>query len=505
MNTPCGARFPTALLLLAAGLLSSGAAPTVDAPRARHTVPDFVAAESVSNVNGIYRTDRSLPSSDPSRYILFGIRDQHTLGGGILDGKNDLIVCEMRLSGEQGATDTELAALERHPYLEELYLTADITDAALAHLKGLARLRVLALASEITGSGLSYLKGASNLRALVLYDGAFTDAGLEPLNAWRQLEELQIVQRWTLPDARPGKVAPRVTDRGLERLSDVPNLRRLRLENIDLTDAGLKPIRGLTKLERLVLTGSKINGSGLANLETLTELRSLTLGVPTPASAIVRWKNLSKLEELSLFSTGLTDEGLSHLAAFKNLKKLTISNENQITGKKLADVLKRFPKLTHLDLSADDNVDDDAIKVLDELRDLRELCLDYTSITSEGLKSIEPLENLRRLELMHDEKIGDAGLKRLNGLKHLEELLLISINITSKGLTNLKDLTALRVIDLSNNEIDDDGLKALLPLRHLEEIGLDGTKVTEKGIDFLCDNLPALKLVTCGGVRTIRD
>lgn len=67
----------------------------------------------------------------------------------------------------------------------------------------------------------------------------------------------------------------KVTDAGLQHLSGMKNLTRLRLENTAVTDAGLDHLAGLGKLEYLNLYGTKITDAGLAKLEKLANLKTL--------------------------------------------------------------------------------------------------------------------------------------------------------------------------------------------------------------------------------------
>ena len=494
------------LLPLAATGFAVAPAHATEGAAAAPRAADFVAFESLNSVPGICRVDRRVP--DPERYLTDATPKHADLAARFLAGKADLLVCQIALWGsKQPELESALARFEGQRNLEELYLSGQFSDADLRHLKELNRLRVLALESHsVAGTGLAWLKSAKDLKAIALYDDALSDAAFENLKAWPELEELQISQQWhTKNDKQRRNSGPHVTDEGLQWLSEVDHLKRLRLSGLDVTDAGLKPIRGLTKLQRLEITFLPIDGSGLLHLETMSDLRSLVLAVPTPAEAISRWRNLTKLEDLALLGTRLTDDGLSQLGAFENLRSLSISGEASISGRMLARVLANLPRLTVLDLAVLRGVDDDAIRPLPDLDELRELMLDYARVTAEGLKRIEPLKHLKRLELMHDEAIGDSGLTHIKDMKELETLRLVETGLTSKGLGSLKELTNLRLIDLSMNRINDDDLKALLSLRKLEEVDLSGTSVTDKGLRILRDNLPSLKRVEYGGVVWLRD
>ena len=69
----------------------------------------------------------------------------------------------------------------------------------------------------------------------------------------------------------------RVTDVGLEVLSEFPHLTRLHLENTAITDAGLEHLAGLEYLEYLNLYGTAVTDRGLEHLSGLENLAALYL------------------------------------------------------------------------------------------------------------------------------------------------------------------------------------------------------------------------------------
>jgi YHS domain-containing protein len=69
----------------------------------------------------------------------------------------------------------------------------------------------------------------------------------------------------------------KVTDAGLEKLAEMPNLVRLHLERTGITDEGLARLAALPDLEYLNLYGTQLTDAGLQHLRGLPNLRQLYL------------------------------------------------------------------------------------------------------------------------------------------------------------------------------------------------------------------------------------
>ena len=88
------------------------------------------------------------------------------------------------------------------------------------------------------------------------------------------------------------------------------------------------------------------------------------------------------------------------------------------------------------------------------------LNLARTQVNDDGLKAIEPLKNLRKLHL-ENTKIGDAGLTHLKGLTSLEYLNLYGTQVTDSGLEQLDDLKNLKSLYLWQTKVTRDGVEKL--------------------------------------------
>ncbi len=100
---------------------------------------------------------------------------------------------------------------------------------------------------------------------------------------------------------------------------------------------------------------------------------------------------------------------------------------------------------------------------------IKDLHLDGSQITDEGLKNVAKLQHLERLDLS-DTKITDAGLKEVAKLQKLKSL------------------------RLNDTEISDEGLKEVAKLKKLEKLDLNFTQITDNGAAELQKALPNCRI-----------
>src|SRR4029077_2168919 len=94
---------------------------------------------------------------------------------------------------------------------------------------------------------------------------------------------------------------PKIGDKELTLLRDVPELQSLNLDKTAVTDEGMREVAALGKLRVLSLTGTQVTAKGIATL-----------------------KNLTCLEELRHDKLRFDDAGAAHLKAFPNLRRLSL-------------------------------------------------------------------------------------------------------------------------------------------------------------------------------------
>ena len=91
----------------------------------------------------------------------------------------------------------------------------------------------------------------------------------------------------------------RVSDRGVQALRELINLKELSLNRTNVGDNGLAALQGLGKLESLDLGGTKISDHGLFFVRGLVKLKRINLeGTSFSDRGLVWLKRLKALEHL---------------------------------------------------------------------------------------------------------------------------------------------------------------------------------------------------------------
>jgi Leucine-rich repeat (LRR) protein len=121
------------------------------------------------------------------------------------------------------------------------------------------------------------------------------------------------------------------------------------------------------------------------------------------------------------------------------------------------------------------------------------LDLSATSVSDAGLAHLVAATKLKQL-FLEGTKLTDDGLLLVGRLKALEELDLSRLEgISDEGLAALAGLKNLNVLHLSGSPISDAGLAHLRGLKQLQSLETTGTKVTPEGLQKLQAALPKLK------------
>ena len=135
----------------------------------------------------------------------------------------------------------------------------------------------------------------------------------------------------------------------------------------------------------------------------------------------------------------------------------------------------------------------DELAELQQLTDLKQLRLEQTPITDEG---VELLLNLRELKILNlpRARFTDRALARFRQFSKLELLRCGSPQVSDDGIAHIRQLSRLRFLHLIDTPITDAGLKHLYGMTQLESFYIDGGNVTEAGLGELLKALPALHM-----------
>lgn len=105
------------------------------------------------------------------------------------------------------------------------------------------------------------------------------------------------------------------TDADLTRLSGLPNLLRLNLQNNKITDDGVRALESLPKLSDLIIPYTKITATGFASIAKIKSLEVLLAAYNDGVTddAIAKLSGLPLLHEVNVVSTPVTGAGLARL------------------------------------------------------------------------------------------------------------------------------------------------------------------------------------------------
>ena len=291
--------------------------------------------------------------------------------------------------------DARLEHIARVRTLEALNLTGGLSSdrphPGLGSLAALHRLHELTFGAErcggdswIVDDDLDLLANISSLRVLRLHHSwAVTDDGLA------RLAPLEGLRRLDLDGCR------RVTGRGLCAL---PRLEHVVLSGCAAQDDALAGLAPLPGLDSLVLDRNRaLQGPGLTHLTGLSRLRRLSLNRCTSVAEqhLRHLHPLAALRQLDLGGLTLSDAGLAGICRLRALRSLRV-NANIDRGwidERISDAglapLSQLAALERLELEVGCGVTDAGLDHLAGLPRLREVSLNYTAVTPDGVARLE--------------------------------------------------------------------------------------------------------------------
>src|SRR5205823_4188066 len=131
------------------------------------------------------------------------------------------------------------------------------------------------------------------------------------------------------------------------------------------------------------------------------------------------------------------------LDAHPELKTILLENRPggrppiwEVTDKQFAHVAhcRALRRLEAGEMDSTTRLNDDALKSLEGLRDLRTLDLYGGVVSDSGLAHLSGLTSLEELRLDGNDRIGDETLGALKGLKNLRVLMFYRAKVTDAGL-----------------------------------------------------------------------
>ncbi len=306
-----------------------------------------------------------------------------------------------------------------------------------------------------------------------------SDDGLRHLARMPQLEFLGL-------DEYPGG---KLTDRGLECLKHLPNLRTFRMTwQGGITDQGAANLKYCGKIEFVDLMGSPTGDGAVKALRGKQHLRRLQTG------RLLSDEGLGYLREIPRFVrsvTGGKEEELPELlidGPFSNDGLLTLAGMEGIYG------LDLFWHVT--------GIGSDAFAVLALLPNLAKLGCDGELCTDVTMRHIASAPRLRRLRAQGSVATDD-GYIALSKSKSLEDFWGRECpGLTGRGFVAMADMPSLHRLGVSCQLVDDDALASLPRFPSLRVlIPID---VTDPGFRHI-GRCARLEQLTCMYCRTTTD
>lgn len=209
----------------------------------------------------------------------------------------------------------------------------------------------------------------------------------------------------------------------------------------------------------------------------LVQLQALNARVQMEGDAIVG---------LSFDGTGVQDEHMKLVAQLSELRSLSLGGT--AIGDQGLEHLRGMPLLESLNLYRS-QIGDDGLQHLLTLPKLRHLPMGETHVTDAGMVHLSQLKQLDYLGLRAN-AITDAGVKKLKGLTNLTGLYLGETEVTDAGLPALGGMLKMQHLRLHNTTVTDAGLVHLKMMTDLHMLDLWDTLVSAAGKKALNEALP---------------
>ena len=336
------------------------------------------------------------------------------------------------------------------------------------------------------------LQSFRSLRSLELADGVLDDVTIARIAQLERLESLTLVRMQSaeasvVPLVR-GPAIRRLVLRELENdsligdmLGDLPSLREVRLEGAWAGHRAMLSLSKARKLQRLELVETSVGNFSLNQVHTLEQLREVHwVGTTFNDNSPLHLRDLP-VESLYCDCPSLGDTGLRHLRYLTVLRELHL--EQSATTAEGLEALSKLEALQRLFLG-DVEIDAIGFAALAELPKLRELFLEGGVLLDPEAEGLPAVRDLHALSL-HLEGVGDATTPAIGALVGLRRLELGRTDISDDGLEGLAPLTALEELELSHTRVTKAGLSHLAGMAQLRRLALDHTDVVDAGVAHL--------------------
>lgn len=291
-----------------------------------------------------------------------------------------------------------------------------------------------------------------------------TDDGLLHLARMPQLEQLDLSEY-------PGG---KLTDRGLEVLRHLPNLRKFHMTwQAGITDRGIANLRFCERLEEVDLMGSPTGDGVIEALQGKRKLRRFSTGRLVTDEGIPLLHNFPLLKTADddgarlLIDGPFTNAGLAALAGLEGVFELDLFwHVNRITTDGFAHLLK-LPNLQVL--GCDGKLSDDvAMAHIAAMPRLKRLRIQESVATDDGFVALARSQSIEGIWGRVCPNFGSQGFLAFSRMPSLRSLGIGCKNVDDAALATLPDFPALR--ELTPIDFQDEGFRHIGRCRDLERL-----------------------------------
>lgn len=365
-------------------------------------------------------------------------------------------------------------------------------DANMGGMRKLQNLKKMSLERSryCTETSLELLAEAPSLREVEIINCSEISS-LHELTRIRNLEKLKLLPSDDLP---------------LLPLTECRNLKHLDFKDANsVDDKWIEPLARLKSLETIDLSGTMVTDEGIASLSQLPNLKTLRLEGCKSITGIglESFPESPPLVELNLRNaSSLTDEGLAAVARFTNLENLyTCANRRVLgPGYQCLAALKEL-KILSCPKTA---IADEHLQLLDGIDTLEVIWLyGCQGVSGRGLQKLVGSESVRRLSLNECPLIDSPDFDVIAQFKNLQDLYLSDTRIRPAGIEQLGQLKQLKTLNISGNIwLDDSAIEALKgsPVQCI--FAKDLPRLTRDGIAHF-SQFPKLEKLTLTATRNM--
>jgi hypothetical protein len=277
--------------------------------------------------------------------------------------------------------------------------------------------------------------------------------------------------RWLNLSEYPGG---KLTDRGLEVLRHLPNLRMFEMTwQKGVTDTGVANLRFCDQLERVDLMGSPTGDGAIEAMQGKAKLWSFASGMLATDNGLRLLHNIPRLktqqgDDARLLVDGpFTNAGLARLAGLEGVVDLDLFwHVTGITSDGFA-CLAGLPNLGSL--GADGKLsDDEAMRHFAAIPRLRKLRAQGTVATDEGFEALARSRTLEELWTRETPHLGSRGFLALSRMPALRSMGVSCKQVSDEALASLPDFPSLR--ELTPIDVNDSGFRHIGRCATLERL-----------------------------------